>query len=77
MAYVQGDKAEAYHFTSTLPSQLLKALLPQLAAGGGGAGVALPLTATLGVNVYRRQRCEMELLFRVRSIHERADARPL
>jgi membrane peptidoglycan carboxypeptidase len=30
MAYVQGEEAEAYHFTSALPSQLLKALLPSL-----------------------------------------------
>ncbi|MFZ5550398.1 MAG: transglycosylase domain-containing protein [Pseudomonadota bacterium] len=30
MAYVQGDEAEAYHFTSALPSQILKALLPSL-----------------------------------------------
>lgn len=30
IAYVQGDEAEGYHFTSALPSQLLKALLPGL-----------------------------------------------
>lgn len=47
MAYVQGDEAEGYHFTSALPSQLLKALLPGLrvVVEGQACGAAPPVVA--------------------------------